>query len=228
MSVLDLGCGTGSITAGIARAVAPDGLVFGLDRDAALLALAPVDAPNLHFVAGEIQTWQPPQMFDIVTAARVLQWIGDPAAALERMCACLKPRGTVVVLDYNHSAHTWDPAPPAAFQRFYSAFLKWRAANGWSNRIGDELPEMFRAAGLLDVQSREEDETGFARGSLLWCQVIESMGPAIVTDGFLGEDERLAALEAFESWRANDGCSVRWNLRVIEGRAEQIDSAKRV
>ena len=39
-SVLDVGCGTGSITAGIAEAVQPGGEVLGLDRDADLLARA--------------------------------------------------------------------------------------------------------------------------------------------------------------------------------------------
>lgn len=40
MRVLDVGCGTGSITAEIAAAVAPEGSVVGLDRDASLIQTA--------------------------------------------------------------------------------------------------------------------------------------------------------------------------------------------
>jgi ubiquinone/menaquinone biosynthesis C-methylase UbiE len=40
LSVLDVGCGTGAITAGIARAVAPAGRVVGMDRDESLLDIA--------------------------------------------------------------------------------------------------------------------------------------------------------------------------------------------
>src|SRR5262245_39437160 len=38
-SVLDIGCGTGAITADIARAVGPNGRVVGLERDTSLVAL---------------------------------------------------------------------------------------------------------------------------------------------------------------------------------------------
>ena len=40
MAVLDVGCGTGAITAGIANAVGDSGYVVGVDRDGALLELA--------------------------------------------------------------------------------------------------------------------------------------------------------------------------------------------
>ena len=40
MSVLDAGCGTGAITADIARMVGPEGHVLGIDRDESLLVQA--------------------------------------------------------------------------------------------------------------------------------------------------------------------------------------------
>ena len=40
MDVLDVGCGTGAITADIAKAVGPDGMALGIDRDDANLAIA--------------------------------------------------------------------------------------------------------------------------------------------------------------------------------------------
>jgi tRNA A58 N-methylase Trm61 len=41
MRVLEVGCGTGAITLGISEAAGPHGELVGVDRDAALLALAP-------------------------------------------------------------------------------------------------------------------------------------------------------------------------------------------
>ena len=40
MDILDVGCGTGAITADIAKAVGPDGMALGIDRDDANLAIA--------------------------------------------------------------------------------------------------------------------------------------------------------------------------------------------
>src|SRR5215471_9919935 len=52
MSVLDVGCGTGAITKGIAEAVGPTGRVVGIDRDPGLIARARAHCrllPNLSF-----------------------------------------------------------------------------------------------------------------------------------------------------------------------------------
>src|SRR4051794_17167638 len=131
MSVLDVGCGTGAITAGIARAVGPEGRAVGVDRDAALLAIARSEhgaLPNLTFEQQDALELRYDACFDIAGAARALQWMADPAQALARMTAAVKPGGLVVALDYNHSENAWAPDAPAEFARFYQAFLDWRAA----------------------------------------------------------------------------------------------------
>src|SRR4051812_35224492 len=55
MAVLDVGCGTGAITAGVVKAVGPQGYVMGIDRDEALLEVGRTEhatVPNLHFERG--------------------------------------------------------------------------------------------------------------------------------------------------------------------------------
>src|SRR5208337_3386103 len=84
LAVLDVGCGTGAITSGIAKAVGPDSRVLGVDRDDVLLDLARREhaaIPNLRFEHGDATTLPFYAEFDIVTAARTLQWIAEPAAA---------------------------------------------------------------------------------------------------------------------------------------------------
>lgn len=96
MRVLDAGCGTGSITAGIAAAVGEQGSVTGLDRDESLLAIARQDHAgivNLEFQTGDLIEFNSAPRFDIVTAARLIQWIGEPAEAVRRMVAATKPGG---------------------------------------------------------------------------------------------------------------------------------------
>jgi ubiquinone/menaquinone biosynthesis C-methylase UbiE len=59
MTVLDVGCGPGSITADLARAVAP-GTVTGLDRSPDVVAEAArlhAELPGVEFLTGTSTTW---------------------------------------------------------------------------------------------------------------------------------------------------------------------------
>ena len=98
---MDVGCGTGAITAGIALAVGKNGSVVGVDRDATLLAVGRQDHvgfPNLALVEGDALDLGMESRFDVVNAARVLQWIGEPGRAIAQMKLATKPGGMVVAL----------------------------------------------------------------------------------------------------------------------------------
>src|SRR5262249_36394559 len=150
MAVLDVGCGTGAITAGIARAVGPTGWAVGIDRDPSLLAIAREEhgsLENLSFEEGDALSIPFDSIFDVATAARTLQWISRPEEAAAQMARTVKRGGLIVLLDYNHVNNTWEPDPPPAFRHFYDAFLAWRESNGWDNRIGGRLAALLLGAG---------------------------------------------------------------------------------
>jgi len=211
MSVLDVGCGTGAITAGIAAAVGPSGTVVGLDRDESLIAMARGGA-NLTFEVGDLLTLAAEPQFDMVTAARLIQWISEPGEAIHRMAAATKPGGRVVVLDYNHELNAWDPEPPLEFRRFYQAFLDWRTANGWDNMMGDHLPALFEAAGLRNVMITVDDQIGISE---IWLHVIESLGPKILPD----ENDRLRTQTAYREYLGTRLRTQTLSLRTVTGTA---------
>lgn len=209
MKVLDVGCGTGSITAGIAQAVGESGLAVGIDRDETLLEIARTQhgaIPQLRFESGDATDLPYRAGFDVVTAARVLQWIPQPGRVVEQMRRAARGGGTVVVLDYNHAASSWEPEPPREFRLFYDSFLAWRRANGWDNLLGDRLPGPFRDAGLLDIRYENQDEItrrgepGFEERVRLWADVIESMGSHLAGEGLCTELQLLEARQAYESF----------------------------
>jgi SAM-dependent methyltransferase len=227
MRVLDVGCGTGSITSGIARVVGPTGLALGIDRDPVLLRTAQeqhAGVAALRFEERDVFDLDPDPPFDLVTAARVLQWIERPASAVARMAAATRPGGRVVILDYSHADLVWQPEPPAAVRRFYDGFLSWRAANGWDNRLADGLPRLLEGAGLVDVVSVVEDEVavrgepGFGDALGLWRRVMESMGPTIVEAGALSARELAEAEITHASWCDGPARVQRMVLRAVDGR----------
>lgn len=209
MSVLDVGCGTGAITAGICKITGPDGCVLGVDRDSALLAAAREehrDLPNLSFELGDILCLPFEGRFDIVTAARTLQWVSQPQEAILQMKKAAKSGGRIVFLDYNHEDNSWQPDPPAEFDRFYRGFLNWRRANEWDNRMADHLPGLLRSAGIAEIQIHCDDETiqrgdtDFLDAAAIWIYVIQSIGSQIVAAGFLDPDECVQAEHSYADW----------------------------
>jgi SAM-dependent methyltransferase len=213
VSVLDVGCGTGAITAGIARVC---GWAVGIDRDASLIAQARAvrAAVNLSFLVGDVLDFETEERFDIVNAARVLQWIHDPGFAVRRMAGWAKPGGMVMVLDYNHEENRLDPEPPREFARFYAAFLDWRAGHGWDNRMGDHLPGLFAAAGLAQITWTVEDEV---TGTSLWPEVLQSLGPQMVAEGALSETERVNARTSLLEYCATELREQTLILRAVTG-----------
>jgi SAM-dependent methyltransferase len=209
LTVLDVGCGTGAITRGIAEAVAPNGHAVGIDVNARLIDEARRThgaIPGLSFELCAVQWLSFQDRFDVVTAARVLQWLANPLEALRSMAAALKPGGRMAVLDYNHEKILWKPPPPASMQTFYNAFLRWRAEAGMDNAIADHLPGMFVTIGLVAILETPQHEvthrtdSDFATHISLWADVAASRGHQMVVDGIISEAQRAAAEADYRTW----------------------------
>ena len=231
MHILDVGSGTGAITADIARAVGPDGTALGIDRDDANLALAVqqyAGIENLRFETADILALGDSfnNRFDIVTAARTIQWISEPQHAISNMKKAAKLGGRVIVLDYNLDETRWEPDAPADFLRFYRAFLDWRDANRWDNQMASHLTALFHSEGMVDVATHPSDELvrrgdpdfSDAYASGIWLYVIQTLGPKLVQAGFLEENVRLSAEEGYGVYIRDTLQLQRHSMLAVEGR----------
>lgn len=219
MHVLDVGCGTGAITAGIARAVGADGLVVGVDRDASMFVVP--SEPNLSCLQADVHVLPFEGAFDVVTAARTLQWVDRPLEALRQMAKAAKPGGWIVVLDYNHAANSWAPDPPASFLRFWDAFLAWRAANGWDNQIAGHLPALFAEAGIGEIEMHVDDEVAM-RGEEtadMWAHVVDTIGGRIAAAGFLDPSTLEETALRYREWTAVSLHRQTLCMRTVIGRS---------
>jgi SAM-dependent methyltransferase len=222
MRVLDVGCGTGAITRGVAERVAPGGRVVGADRSPELLRRARrthAGISGLAFVVADAHALPFRAAFDVVTGARVLQWLARPGDALRAMAGATRPGGRVVVLEYNHEKIVWTPEPPASVRCFYDAFLAWRREAGMDNALADRLPALFRATGLVDVAVSAQHEVA-ERGDpwlALWADVAASRGRQMVDDGAITEDARARAEADCRAWARDAAERQVMYLLAVEG-----------
>lgn len=91
--ILDLGCGTGHLTAQIAAQCAR---VIGLDASPEMLDQARQNFPNLDFYQSDARFFDFPQRFEAVFSNATLHWIPEPETVIERVFHHLQPGGRFV------------------------------------------------------------------------------------------------------------------------------------
>ena len=209
MRVLDVGCGPGSITLGLAEVVAPAEVV-GVDLQPAQVEQARALAAergvtNARFeVASVYELPFPNGSFDAVLAHGVLMGLREPVRALQELRRVLRPGGVVGVRDADMGCrhlHPRDaalgavvgaspPGPPAQRRRASwaattaSRLLEAGFARAEAQRVGDER----RIAGRNAPTRRlfQGSACGHARTA--------------IAEGWLDQSTADAIAEEFDAW----------------------------
>src|SRR6201998_742194 len=117
-SLLDIGCGPGTLTAALAARVAP-GPVMAVDQFADVLDVARAEVErrelsNVSFATADVHKLDfPDDAFDVVHAHQVLQHVADPVRALQEMRRVCRPGGIVAARDADYAGFIWFPRLPA-------------------------------------------------------------------------------------------------------------------
>ncbi|MEO0340262.1 MAG: methyltransferase domain-containing protein [Bacteroidota bacterium] len=225
MSVLDVGCGTGAISKDIANIVGENGKVIGIDNTEKFIISGKETYQtinNLELIHADLFEFQSEEQFDLIIAARVLQWLTNPQEALVKMKSMLKSNGQISILDYNHDQLEWNPAPPESMQSFYQTFLKWRSDAGMNNSIAENLADMMQAAGLHAIEVINSDEfydrnrEDFYPKVGIWSKVAGSM--QMVEEGYLDNELRLKAISEYNEWVDTKAISMTMKLNEVRGK----------
>jgi trans-aconitate methyltransferase len=91
--VLDVGCGTGQLTAEIARSGAR---ILGIDNSPAMIEQARTNFPDLQFEITDVTRISYTAEFDAVFSNAVLHWVRDAQSAAAAISRALKPGGRFV------------------------------------------------------------------------------------------------------------------------------------
>ena len=135
-SVLEIGCGTGALTAPLAEAVGEHGRVVAIDISEPMLGaarqrIAERGLRNVTLLLGDAQVFAfEPAAFELATSRMGVMFFADPAAAFHNIGGALKPGGRLIfacwaplgenrhwLISYDIAVrHLGPPAPPPAHQ----------------------------------------------------------------------------------------------------------------
>ena len=106
-AILDLGCGTGELSAYLAELVGPQGNVVAVDPDKERLLLAQQsfgEVKNLSFVEGSATNFPGigSQSYDIVFSNQVIHWISDKGEVFKNVFESLKNGGKLAARYVEH------------------------------------------------------------------------------------------------------------------------------
>lgn len=156
MRVLDVGCGPGSITLGLAQAVAP-GEVLAVDLSSDVLEearslAAEQGVAHVRFERGDVHDLAcADESFDVVYAHQVLQHLADPVHALREVKRMLVRGGIAAVRDSDYGTCTWSP-PDERLARWLQVYHAVASANGAEADAGRYLHGWLLRAGFDDIR----------------------------------------------------------------------------
>jgi ubiquinone/menaquinone biosynthesis C-methylase UbiE len=219
-SLLDVGCGPGSITVDLARRVAP-GPVTAVDAsveavDLARAAAQEAGADNVEFLVSDVHGLDLPEgAFDVVHAHQVLQHVADPVRALAEMRRVARPGGVVAACDSDYSGMYWYPRLPE-LEEWMDLYQRIARRNGGEPDAGRHMVAWAREAGFTDVTYVAEVWSHSAPDRRVWWggmwarRILESdMGRQAVEEGYASRQDLERISAGWKAWsRDPDGVFV--------------------
>lgn len=167
-TILDIGCGPGTITADLAELV-PQGKVTGVDAVEAVLERARAhvagrsnNITNCTFEVADANALPyPDASFDVVFCHQVLQHVQDPVGVLREMRRVGKPGGVVAAREADYKSFAWFPEPEG-LDEWLGAYRKTARLCGGQPDAGRYVRQWAKQAGY------NTDEVHMSSGFSSW------------------------------------------------------------
>ena len=216
--ILDLGCGTGHLTAKIAESGVQ---VTGVDRSAEMVAAARAAYPNLKFEICDARQLAFREEFDAIFSNAVLHWIHEPELVLQGVHRALRPGGRFVAElgghgniramqeAFDRALAEMGAAKPGEVRPWYYPSVSEYSALAEKNGLEVRLITLFdRPTGLADGENGMRNwiamfagdylaKAGDARREEFLSLVEEWLRPKLFRDGQWWADYRRLRLVAY-------------------------------
>ena len=186
-TVLDLGCGPGSVATRLAARATN---VVGVDHNAEFIAAARQRCPeNCDFLQADLRTLdaQVVPSADGLWCSFAAAYFPDFSPVLKRWISCLSPRGWVALVEIDDMWRGHHPLPEgirAALEEFEE---RLRIQGGYDFRMGRRLAAACRDIGLTAISETRWNDAEFA---------FNGPAPAEIVAAWRRRFERLPAMKA--------------------------------
>ncbi|MGI0115344.1 class I SAM-dependent methyltransferase [Zooshikella sp. RANM57] len=143
-SVIDLGCGSGQLTALLAEKTT--NLVMGIDCSAKMINVASAHYPHIHFSCADIEQLRPDTFnkYDVAFMNSVMHWFQKPQETLKKIKYLLNPNGLLLV---QTPLKSWCPQLETIIQQVFNCkeFIPFAEAynNPWFHLTSDQAYQHF-------------------------------------------------------------------------------------
>ena len=206
--VLDVACGTGIVSLGMAAAVGPTGRVLGVDLSERMVLSATARAQEAGVVHAQFERMNaealslPEASFDLVTCGLGLMYLPDADAALREMQRVLRPGGRVMLAVWGERARCgWASVFGIVDAEVRSEVcpLFFRLGQG------DNLARSCAAAGLAVTHSQRRNDALWHASEDAACEAALAGGPVALAWSRFNADTRARVranyLDAIAPWR---------------------------
>ncbi|QND64068.1 class I SAM-dependent methyltransferase [Mesorhizobium loti] len=164
MRVLDVGSGAGDVAILLADIVGPAGAVIGTDTSSKALEVARYRVAELGLSYVSFEEVDPTdkafdEPFDAIAGRYVLQFMPDPAAALAKLAAKLRPGGLIIFHELDWKGARSMP-PALLYDRCCALCMETIRRLGAETSMGLKLHAAYLAAGLAPPSMRLEAVIG--------------------------------------------------------------------
>ena len=215
-SILDLGCGTGTLTSQLSDFA---DTVVGADNSASMIAKAKEQYAEMEFVVCDALALPFEEQFDVVFSNAVFHWIADHDALLKQVHKALKPIGSLVCeFGANGNIATIENAFRNACQDFeyeYTPKFNFPTVDAFSdllkknNFMIDEIYDYNRPTPLKDNE----------RGLVNWMKQFFASDLELMSEKVRNEImKKVEDLTKESLWNGNEWVADYRRLRVIAHR----------
>ena len=229
MTLLDCGCASGSITVGLAEAVAP-GRVHGVDISEVEIGRAIARAEqqnieNISFTVGNVYELDfSDNSFDAVFSHNVLEHLAHPDHAIQEMRRVLKPGGMIGLRDFDIGGLLFEPETEL-FKQFVDLYeADWQRMGGHP-RLGRRLSGMMDKAGFAEVVASASYEAYsrsdlhmFVTDVLIGRLSEEVFATRVVGCGMATHDVITAMIDELSAWQVSPGAFLALAHAEVVGR----------
>jgi ubiquinone/menaquinone biosynthesis C-methylase UbiE len=211
MDLLDIGCGPGTITIGLAQAVSP-GHVTGIDHDRQHIESAREHAAdqgvaNVSFQIGDAFSLAfEDGTFDVAFENNMFTHLAQDAVdAAREAYRVLKPLGLLAVRDVDADSVVWGHHNDL-IRKLDELFVAWHQSRGSDITLGKQLPNILRQAGFTNtIKSVSADTKGTLEETRSHAQITISLldgpfGRDIVDNGWVDRSVVKQLMENIREW----------------------------